>query len=92
MANVAYFITCHEQTRYNRVFYYRFLGVRIELLRTCLSSLQLVVCLVAAVQRLSVHHHIADCIFWSFVTYYSIQTQYIFVSLVYYLLPKELTI
>ena len=31
-----------------------------------LSSLQLLLCRVAAVKRLPVHHHSADYIFWSF--------------------------
>ena len=34
--------------------------------RNYLSSLQLVLCRMAAVKRLPVHHHTADYIFWSF--------------------------
>lgn len=36
-----------------------------ELIRTYLSSLLLVLCRVAAVKRLAVHHYGADDIFWS---------------------------
>ena len=66
-ADLHSYITAHEQIDENRVCYFRFFGVflasRGSSLRTYLSSLQLVLCRVAAVIRLSVHHHSADYIF-----------------------------
>ena len=70
IASVAYFITCHELTQLNSLLF-SFLWCipcfqRILLFRTYLSLLQLVLCRVAAVKCLPVHHHSADYIFWSF--------------------------
>ena len=58
----------------NRVCFFHFFGVFIvskgsndsELFRSYSSSLQLLLCRVAAVKSLPIHHHSVDYIFWSF--------------------------
>ena len=67
---LAHFITGHEKTQLNRVCYFHFFGVFLAkdliILTYSVSSLQLVLCRVAAIKRLPVHHHSSGYIFWSF--------------------------
>ena len=61
MADDAHFSTGHEHTQYNRVRYFHLFGVIFASegsnYSELFSQLQLVLCRVAAVNCLSVHHH-----------------------------------
>ena len=67
---LAHFITGHGKTQLNRVCYFHFFGVFLAkdliILTYSVSSLQLVLCRVAAIKRLPVHHHSSGYVFWSF--------------------------
>ena len=69
VASVAYFITGHEQTQYNRVAAFIFFGVFHALkgpIQNLLIFTAAVLCRLTAVKRLPKRHQNAEYIFWSF--------------------------